>query len=405
MATNPVLLGNTQPYVQGSTLSFDVKSLDPLKEVLAIKFEPVLSVKSSGTAFALAVPDYNTILNALWARFRMTYGGFADTIALTAPEMRSLAIDANGRDGHTAFIRVAADARYGQTADQVPANASPAAWKMPLLLDFCHRGLDTPNMFAPSSDQLNVPGTQINIDTGSGNLGALVLTNGTAIISVSQFRIYVLQAPTDYAYVAPVQEMKNFTIGQNAHVESEPMVELFLGDERDPATTETNWANVSVTRDGNVEPRSITPTALAQMYNDTNGTNDALQPVDLTRNTLGGTGSIFTPYTWISGHKRATEREWPVSYKYRRLEALLASGGTQTAQLLRRRVRPLAMSIGHVRSVFDQYRAQGGLDAVDPGQLLAQLAVRGFGGADNGLHEMFKARQMAQRASLARRAA
>ena len=92
--------------------------------------------------------------------------------------------------------------------DAVPANGSAnLTVRLEIAVDFLHDGFETPNKFAPGTEQATLNGGwEVSYDTETAanfNLASLALANGNVIVTVNQMRLLADVHPTDSPIVAP----------------------------------------------------------------------------------------------------------------------------------------------------------------------------------------------------------
>jgi hypothetical protein len=379
----PIFLGSFPSYAASTTKTFPLTGTVPEGfEVLALEIIFELTLKSSAAAFALAVADHNTIGAALINKMRATLWGVVDAVNLTFTELRTLAIYATGRDPAPQDPAI----RSGVAGGVPISSGAAAAMKLKLVIPFYHHGLDNPEVIAPSAEQVSLPGSKLDMDTLGTGLAALVLTNGTAVVTVSDVKVYALVQPSDgMVHVGPPHLMRTRTVNLNLDQEQGKGWDLLVADERSPATVEGQVAQFTVTRDGKPIHRNISPTTLAQMFGEAQPAADGVFGVDLTNNSLGGTGAVITPIVYVGGRIRETEWKWKVFGKSRTIFQNLAAGGSPAATYLFWQVRPM-----------DDQQPQQQIGQLLGGKAhsLDALPIRGGGGPDNDLNGMFKGRYL-----------
>jgi len=374
--SEPVFVGSFPAFSQTSTKTFSlVGALPPgheLRELqVVIEYTLRSNVVGAGTVVAL---DHQTLQNAFLAKLRMSFYGQNDVYNLTPDEARAIAIYAKGRDPAPEFLRVGAT---------IPGSGSAVLpTKSKFIIPFTQRGLEMPEMFAPSTDQGNLPNSKIDIDTTGTQLTATLTVGGVVVnIVVTDVKVFAILAPVQVSHVGPLMLWRSKTIVAVQDVETGMALDLLVADERVSSTVEVQVTQISVIRDNRMSPRNVSPTHLAQHFGETQFPYDGVLPVDLTTN---GIGFQITPSIWIAGDIRATEWQWPVWVVQRIYYQNLASGGSPNATLLFWQVRPFPEVQANVVQLVNQF--QIGLSSLD------QLAVRGGGASDNDINKLFKGR-------------
>jgi hypothetical protein len=375
-----ILLGSFPAWAAGASKSFSlVGQLPPGHELRAIEVIWEFQIRSNVVGAGVVVAaDYKTIMDAFFAKLRLSAWGITDAYNLTSDEGRAIAVYASGRDPYPSYLRV---------GDAIPGSGSAFLnTKIKTVIPFTLRNLENPSLFSPSTDQFNLNGTKLDIDAAATNQLTATLTVGGVVVNIVMVtqNVYALVAPVLVTHAGPPLLYRSKAISQNQDTESGQFLDLFLADERGPATVEGQVSQITVTRDGRGSPRNVKPTDLAQAFAATQGPNDGILPLDLTRN--GGTQ--FTPSIWVAGDIRSNEWELPVTNVARQYLQNLASGGSASATLLYWQVRPILEAQGQLQQLTNQFQVQ--VNTLD------QLGVRGGGGADNNIGAIFKGRYMQQ---------
>jgi hypothetical protein len=339
---------------------------------------------AAGT-FALAAADHNTTMSAFIQRLRMKAWGLDNCYQLAAPAGRSMAVYMQSADPFTTDPRLA----VGHTVVGSAGAAEQTHMSWPIW--FAKRGIDFPEIFAPSTNQFNVPGHTLTAQLGPGGSG-VVLANGTANFTLASIDVYCVIAPATLAHFGPGMIWEEIAVTQNPFPTSGYFLDGFLADERDPYTVAGQVTSIQVTRDNRVSPANISPPVLAQSFLNDSETIDGARPYNLTAGPGGvasGQGSQLTPYSWLDGATRATEWQYPVTRNERAIYQVLAAGGSANATLLNWRVLP-------IKRVFDELvktcsRHNVIINSVE------ELEVRGGGGADNDILSDFKGRRLTKK--------
>lgn len=376
MSLEIVQLASFPTYAQNSTKTNLLQGVMPSGyevHALEIVFEFNLSINTgSGTIVAA---DHQTIINALVQRLRFSAYGQNDVFNLTGPESRVLTVAALNRDPFVESLAVGT----GTTT-------TPTAYKLKLVIPFIHKSLDYPEMFCPSSDQLNLAGTKIDIDTGSASLTTISVGGGASTITVTDVKLFMVGVPAPVTHVGPAMYWRSKAISQNLDIEYGPACDLFVADERAFATVEVQVNNFEIIRDGRSGPKNISPTNLAQHYPVWGvPSTDGVKPLDLTTTA----STPVTPLIYPNGAVRCTEWQLPFYMQSRQIRQNLANAGSPTATYLFWQVRP----VNEIQNQAIQLAAANGI----PISTVDQLVVRGGGGADNNVNKLFKGRYIATR--------
>jgi hypothetical protein len=390
----PVQLSSFPAFANSSTLDGFIRGLPPFHECRGIRVELEFTIKNQAAANQqYAVGDHNKIATAIVKRVRFTYNDKTDAYNLTPAEARALATYATGRDPFPQMTRLTLPA-----ASAIPTSAGTAiAAKLSIFLPFHNRNLENPNLFAPSSLQLNRDGTKITIETDGTGLTGLVLGNATVNVVVTGIKVYCNMMPTvvdskntKVEYCSPTLYARSRSVSQFPDTERGPLMDMFLAVEQDYRTNLTNVANYTVEHDGVAAPRNIPPDTLAACYGESQVQHDALFKYDIVDPDNGiGTqlGSQLSPLCWIDGSIKSAEYELPIFLDYRAIVANPVTGGSLSFTLLYWRVAPMDEAV----EVVKQLLLIKGMGDVP----YARLAVKGGGGSDNGLFAMFKPRWLA----------
>lgn len=376
MSLEYIQLPSFPAYAQNSTKTNNLQGVFPLGyEVHSLEVVFEINVSINASTGSIVAADHLTIANALLSKLRFSAYGQNDVYNLTPAENRVIATAALWRDPWTESLRVG----QGTTV-------TPTAFKLKFEIPFIHRGLDYPEMFAPYSDQLNLAGTKLDLDTGSASLTTISIGGGASTVTVTDVKLFMTGVPVAVPHCAPAMYWRSKAISQNIDVEYGPALDIFVADERAFATTEVQVQTYEVVRDGRSGPKNISPTNLALQYQRFHGTQDGTLPLDITNNT---TGTQMTPFIFLNGVIRSTEWQLPFYMQNRTVRQNLASGGSPNATFLFWQVRP----INEVQVQMINLAASNGIQISS----LDQLIVRGGGSADNDVNKLFKGRFIALR--------
>jgi hypothetical protein len=353
----PSIAANTKPIFQLSGVmpeGYELRQLHVSTE---------FTIKSSAATFNWAAADMNTIIAQLVSRIRLAAFGVEDAINLVPTELRTIAIYATGRDPWVTDV----NARVGSA---IPATGAAAnTVRVNLCIPFVQRGLDTPEMVCPSTDQFNVPGHKLTVEIGpQTGLGALVLTGGTAVVTFTAVNVYAIVSPVQFVHFGPCHYMRNITLTQNRYSEDGKFWDLLWADERDPYTLEAQVSQVFMIRDGRTSPSAIPPGKMAAVFQELSHPADGLVTADITKNTLGGVGSQVTPYAFISGDARTSEWQYnTITRRNRTLFQNLAPAGSANATILYWQIRPVAEQYPELVKLVNRFQlAINSVDDLQP---------------------------------------
>jgi hypothetical protein len=205
-------------------------------------------------------------------------------------------------------------------------------------------------------------------------------------------------------HAGPPHVWRTKTIAQSVDTEYGQGLDLFVATE-EAATAAGAGARVSqftVRRDGRSQPLNVDPVTLAQQYNESNFTVDALAALDITIGVIpfGGvataaqpvpTGAIGTqagaqvvPLIWNDGKIRPGAWQWPFWNSSRQIVQNLASGQSASITVLYHQIRPVYECSGQILNMAMANGLQ--IRSVD------DLMVRG--GNDGETQKLFKGRFM-----------
>lgn len=395
-SAEPVLVGSFPTFGQLATKSFNlVGALPPGQELreMQVVFEGTLKLNAgSGTVKS---PDHNIIGIALLKKLRASLYGNNDCYNLTWAESRTVSFIADARD----CSRQDPGLRLG-----VALTTTPIAIKLKAKVPFCVRNLEVPEIFSNTTDQVNLPGSKIDLDTQGDALTTLALTDGAGTLVVNDVKLYAIANQIPVLHAGPPHVWRTKAIAQSVDTEFGQGSDIFVGTE-EAATAAGAGARVSqftVRRDGRQQPLNIDPVTLAQQFNESNFSVDALSALDITTGTIPGggvatatqaipEGSIGTqpgaqvvPLEWIDGKIRAGAWQWPFYISSRQIVQNLASGQSPAITVLYWQIRPIYEAQGQVMNMA----AANGIAIKGIDDLMTR------GGNDGEVNKLFKGRFM-----------
>jgi hypothetical protein len=372
---SPVAIASIN-YANSARKEVTVPQMDEEQEIDGLRVVLEFTIKSSAGAFTFAAADSKTLAEAIASNLYGAWDGDNTALnKLSIVEMRSIGIEFSGLDPLTEDPQL----RAGKTIPAVGGTALNAF--VTLLIPFSHDGLDAPNLFAKSSDQLNANPFKIAIDCVGTGLAALVLAAGTAVVTMTDVKIFANQAEAYGVFCGPHWRFETKSASQDFDEEKTPGIELFLAQESDPVTFAAVFSDITINVDGREKPRSISPQQLAAQYQRTKMKVDSIRGADLTSNSLGGTGSQLSPLRWVQAARKAAEYELPMIVNKRKITFKKASGASPAFSFLRVVTEPIAKQDSVIRALMAKKHVGG-----EP----KSLRTRGLGGADNDLFREYK---------------
>lgn len=395
-SAEPYLLGSFPSYASLSTKSFPlIGALPQGQEVreLQVVFEGTLKV-NAGTG-QIQAPDYNILGLALIKKLRASLYGNNDAFNLSWPEARTMAWIADTRDVNQTDPQARIGTALSTTAFTV---------KLRLKIPFCVRALEVPEIFSPCSDQVNLPGSKIDIDTQGDALATVALTSGAGTFVVTDVKVYAIlnQVPTLHA--GPPHIWKTKAIAQSIDTEYGQGCDIFVGTE-EAATVAGAGARVSnfqIRRDGRSQPLNIDPVTIAQQFNESQPTGDPLAALDITAGVIPGAGvataaqpvpsasvgsqagAAVVPLLWNDGRIRAGAWQWPTWLQQRVIQQNVIAGQSNAITIFYWQIRPVYEAAQQIVALAAANRLM--IRDID------QLAVRG--GNDGEVYKQFKGRFM-----------
>ena len=353
-----------------------------LRELRVVLNFTLATNSGGGTVIAA---DYNILGAAFYSKIRASLYGQSDMYNLLPSEARTMEVVFNNRDSAQQSLRI------GQAL-----TTTPVAFQLTYKIPFCFRGLEVPEIFAPSTDQQNLSGNKVDIDNNMTGLTTLSVAGATCTASVTSINLYYTSSPSYIVKAGPPMQWRSRQIAQSQDMETGQACDLFLGFEETVAASATRLSQITCYHDGRSGPENVDPITLATIYGETVEQMDALCPLDITgiSNTTVGTqqGAQVVPLIWPDGRVGAGAYQWPTWGQSRIIYQLLASGGSAVVNLLYAVVRPIYEIQGSIVSLA----AQNGIaiSSID------DLAVDG--GNDGTAMANFKGRLMMLKGALKR---
>lgn len=383
-SAEPVLVGSFPTFSASSTKSFNlVGTLPPGQEARELQVIVEGTVALNAGTGQIRAADHNVIALAILTKMRGSLYGNNDSYNLTPPEIRTISFIADSRDP---FVQDP-NMRIG-----VALTTTPIPFKMKFKIPFCNRSLEVPEIFSPTTDQINLPGSKVDLDTNGAALTTVALASGASTVAVSDVKLYAVLNQIPQLHCGPPHVWKSKQISQSIDTESGQGCDLFVGTEE--AATSTGAAarvlQFSVFRDGRGQPLNVDPVTLAQQFNESNFTVDAMGALDITGQGIPfagvatatqpvpyasiGTqlGAQVVPLLWNDGKIRAGAWQWPTWTNARRIQQNLIAGQSAAINVLFWQIRPtwecanqiinIAAASGLGISNIDQLKTRGGND-------------------------------------------
>ena len=381
-SSEPVDISSFPTYGPSATKQLPLSGALPAgQEIRELHVITTFAVKSNTVADVTIARDANLIAAALFNRFRATIWGIADTYNLYPSESRTLTVVATARDPFTQFMPI---------GSVIPASGGSAnTYKLKMTIPFIHRNLEVPEIFSTTTDQMNLSGSQLNLDTNGSNLVALNLgvTPVATTVTVIDVRAQVVLNAIPILHAGPPMFYKSRQVTQSIDTEAGQGVDLFAGAEETVSASIARVAQWTIARDSRQQPLNIQPDNLAAAFGESNFTMDGLLPYDITgmtnNNNMGTQqGAQVVPLEWADGRVRASAWQWPFFTQNRQIRQNLQSGQSATFNLLFWQVRPIFECAGQLTALA----SAAGITISNPDQLMVR------GGADGMVQKIFKGR-------------
>jgi hypothetical protein len=368
--------GNT-PGTHEIGLVGNLKPAQILRELMIIA--TITLQMNSGTGTIVAA-DHNILGAALYNKIRASLYGKSDMYNLMPAEARNMDAVFSNRDSLTTSLKVG----QGLTT-------TPATFQLTFQIPWCFRSLEVPEIFTGSTDQFNLSGNKVDIDSNMTGLTTLSIAGGTGTMAVSQVTLYYNSSPAYILHAGPPIEWRSRQIAQSQDPATGQACDLFLGFEETVAASAARVSQLTVYRDGRAGPENMDPLTLSQRYGATIEQIDALCPIDITGTANGSQqGASLVPITWIDGRVKDGAFQWPTWGQSRSIYQLLQSGGSASVNLLYAQVDPIYDIQGSILTLA----AQNGLAISKIDDLMVN------GGNDGTAMSNFKGRLMALKSSI-----
>jgi len=395
-SAEPILIGSFPAFSASSTKSFNlVGAFPPGQELreLQVVVEGTLALNAGSGQVRAA--DHNVLAAAVTTKLRASLYGINDCFNLFTAELRSVVFDADARDS----FRQDPNLRIG-----VALTTTPIPFKLKYKIVFVKRSLEVPEIFSPTTDQVNLPGSKVDHDTNGAALTTIALASGASTAIISDVKLYAIANQIPVLHAGPPMVWRSKAIAQSIDTEYGQGCDLFVASEEaaTAAGAGVRVAQFVIRRDGRPQPNNVDPVTLAQQYNESNFSVDALSALDITTGLIpfGGVatatqpvpegdvgsqaGAKLTPLIWNDGKIRAGAWQWPFWIASRQIWQNLQAGQSPSVTLLFWQVRPIYECSGQILNLA----AANGLAIKGVDDLLVR------GGNDGEVNKLFKGRFM-----------
>ena len=103
--------------------------------------------------------------------------------------------------------------------------------KLAIKIPFCVRSLEVPETFSPCSDQINLPGSKVDLDTQGDALTTVALTSGAGTVVVTDVKLYAVLNQVPLLHAGPPHIWKTKAISQTIDTEFGQGCDIFVGTE------------------------------------------------------------------------------------------------------------------------------------------------------------------------------
>ncbi len=405
-SAEPILIGSFPSFSSLATKSFNlVGSLPPGQELRELQVVVEATVALNVGAGQIQAADYNVIAVAIIKKLRASLYGNNDALNLFPAEVRTIDFIADNRDP----FQQDPNLRIGTAL-----TTTTKPFKLKLKIPFCVRSLEVPEIVSPTSDQANLPGSKVDLDTQGDALATVGLASGASTIVVSDVKLYAVANQVPVLHAGPPHVWRVKQIAQSVDTEFGQGFDIFVGTE-EAATALGAGARVlqfTIRRDGRQQPLNVDPVTLAQQFNESQFSVDALAALDITTGTIpfagvataaqpvpsasvgAQAGAAVVPLEWNDGRIRAGAWQWPFYTQSRQVVQNLIGGQSAVINLLYWQVRPIFECQGQVINMA----AANGIPISSVDDLMTR------GGNDGEVNKLFKGRFMRKRAAPSRAA-
>lgn len=325
----------------------EVKNLPQSHEIRALVIRLLVGVKSSALTFnAKCKPndgsgiggadDRQLLAKAAITRVRLKRDG---EVAAYDVKTEDLAIGFGGQHQRSMFGSGIRD------GDAIPANAgAEKLFELDLVIDFTHSAWETPNKLCPGTEQAMIDPWEVQYDTDGTGIGAVVLGNGTAVMTIKGVELHADIAPTTRPVVAPCFFFQELQAPDKVFETKGAAIELLLYATELPGALDLLLTALHVKNDNVDLVVEQQPSSLAQAYVRSARPFDGLDPYDISRN--------CSPIRWSAGRINAEEREYPITLTKRTVNF---QGSSATRNLRRHWVEGMKLKKGVIESVAAMY--------------------------------------------------
>lgn len=218
--------------------------------------------------------------------------------------------------------------------DQIPAyNATAKAWRIDLVFSFLLPWAETPNKFAPGTEQALLDGGwEVTIDADlQANWGTtLALVNGNADVTLTKVTLNADITPTPYAVWGPLWDAQAQQETTENYERVERAIYPALYATELPTALDAAVTAITLKRDGLEMHEAAIPSQIADAAAREWDAIDGVNGFDPTRS--------CTPLLFGESRKKADELEYPIFLQ--RLNVFF-QGSSATRNMIRHRIQPL----------------------------------------------------------------
>ncbi len=345
-----------------------LKNLPPVHELRGIIIEAFLSIKQTAAGGAptfklqpngASAPaggannDALTLAKSLFSRIYLKENEQTNAVNVKIVDAM---ICYGGQHGE--LMGAGAALRDGDAVDANGVGGNGSTYRIEALVDFLHDSFETPNKFAPGTEQATLNGGwEVSYDTetaANAPLAAIVLALGNVIVTVNQIRLAADVHPTDSPIVAPTWFMVYDQEATENNERKGRFLELLVYEQTLPKTLEAALTTINVYNDGLTEVRQKTPLELANDFVRSTRVRDGVIPFEVARS--------CTPLRWVRGKVDAEMREKPITLSGRTINF---QASTATRLMTRHRIAPQRENVPVLNAVMQMYGLNGDWRALD----------------------------------------
>ena len=230
----------------------------------------------------------------------------------------------------------------------IPASgAAELLFRLDVVFDFTIPG-ETPDKFVGGTEQAQLEGGyEFSYDTDGTGIGALVLANGTAVMTIKNVVLGVDIDPVPHPIIgAPWAAQQDQEPTEN-YVKEEACIEE-LYETSLPATLDAAVTTITTTTDNLVEDLQATPGQLADKYTRERTAADGDGPFLVERS--------CSPIRFFQHRQQPDELQMPVQLSKRTVNF---QGSTAVRNMIRKRILPFEKNAKQAEAVMGMYGVTG----------------------------------------------